>query len=74
MLPPGVCSWLQEILHPPTHCNGKHLQSTVQAGLLQAGGYLLEGEDSLALTAFTRPAKAIRWALDSIDACLHADW
>lgn len=41
---------------------------------MAAGGYLLEAADGLVLAAFTRPACAIRWALDTIAACLRADW
>jgi len=49
-------------------------QGTAQELLYQAGGYMLESADGLLLVAFNRPARAARWALDAIAACMHADW
>uniref|UniRef100_A0A7S3R719 Guanylate cyclase domain-containing protein n=1 Tax=Dunaliella tertiolecta TaxID=3047 RepID=A0A7S3R719_DUNTE len=48
--------------------------TTVQGILIKRGGYLVEAADGLCLAAFTRPSSAIRWALESIEACLNADW
>ncbi|KAF5841267.1 nucleotide cyclase, partial [Dunaliella salina] len=47
---------------------------TVQDILTKRGGYLVEAADGLCLAAFPRPSCAIRWALESIEACLHLDW
>uniref|UniRef100_A0A7S3VU00 Guanylate cyclase domain-containing protein n=1 Tax=Dunaliella tertiolecta TaxID=3047 RepID=A0A7S3VU00_DUNTE len=49
-------------------------RTTVQGILIKRGGYLVEAVDGLCLAAFTRPSSAIRWALESIEACLNADW
>jgi hypothetical protein len=39
------------------------------------GGYRVDaGPDGLSLAAFLDGAAAVRWALDTVDACLHADW
>uniref|UniRef100_A0A7S3R6S4 Guanylate cyclase domain-containing protein n=1 Tax=Dunaliella tertiolecta TaxID=3047 RepID=A0A7S3R6S4_DUNTE len=48
--------------------------TTVQGILTKRGGYLVEAVDGLCLAAFTCPSSAIRWALESIEACLNADW
>lgn len=48
--------------------------STAKAALLEAGGYVVQAADGLVLAAFTGPLRAIRWALDTVAACLVADW
>lgn len=49
-------------------------QEAAQSLLYAHGGYLLEAVDGLCLAAFSRPAAAIRWSLDTVSACLAAQW
>jgi hypothetical protein len=47
---------------------------TVQAELMRRGGYLVEESGGLHLVAFHRASRAIRWALNSVQLCMEADW
>lgn len=55
-------------------CVGVPPREIANGALWEHGGCLVDDTDSMLLAAFTRPSSALRWAVQTVNDCLHADW